>query len=414
MNILMITPILGYYGGVERYTVDCLQEFTRLGNACSLVYGRKSTKPIEQGIVELLHGTYQIGSLPKFKSPEDALEVERLNTILEGERPDVIFMTGVRNYALLSRLRDYGGLVPMSHDNLLVCMRAGNTTYFRKHICTHNVGFRCLLHGCFVGKSPYDADRRLIYNSLHEHEMLLSIYKSIGIHIVASNYAKQRRIQHGFRQEQVTVVGCFTNIQPLPAVSLDGQPPVISFMGQVHRYKGVDYLLRALAHVSTPFRCSIIGDGDYLPYCKKLARNLRLSDVVDFMGWMSTQEIAAHLRAVSVVIVPSIWPEAFGIVGIEAMMCSKPVIAFDTGGISDWLKDGKNGYLVPVKNTALLAEKIDALLRDPQTAAKMGAEGHRFVTSNFSKQQHFERLLSVFEKAAAGKGRNKHTFKIVD
>jgi glycosyltransferase involved in cell wall biosynthesis len=131
------------------------------------------------------------------------------------------------------------------------------------------------------------------------------------------------------------------------------------------------------------------------------------------MGWMSTQEIAAHLRAVSVAIVPSIWPEAFGIVGIEAMMCSKPVIAFDTGGISDWLKDGKNGYLVPVKNTALLAEKIDALLRDPQTAAKMGAEGRRFVTSNFSKQQHFERLLSVFEKAAACR-RNKHTFKIVD
>ncbi len=314
-------------------------------------------------------------------------------------------MSGVRNYALLSRLRNYGGLVPMSHINLLACMRESNISYFRRTICTHNLGCRCLLHGCFVRKSHNNAGRPLIYNSLRKQHKLLSIYKSIGIHVVASNYMKQRLIQHGFQPEQVTVVGYFTNLQPLPAVSLNGQLPIISFVGRMDRYKGIDYLLRALTRVSTPFRCSVIGDGYYLPYCKKLARTLGLSDVVDFVGWLSTQEIAAHLRAVSVSIVPSIWPEPFGIVGIEAMMCSKPVVAFDVGGISDWLKDGKNGYLVPVKNTILLAEKIEALLRDPQTAANMGAEGYRLVTSTFSKNQHFERLLSVFRKAAATRAR---------
>jgi len=413
MNILLITPIWGYEGGTEQYIVDCLQEFTRMGHACSLVYGRKSTKPVEQGIAELLHGAYQISTLSQFESAEDALEVGRLNTILEGERPDVIFMSRVRNYALLSRLRDYGGLVPMSHDNWLVCMRMCNTTYFRRTICTHNMGCRCLLHGCFVRTNHDNAGSGLIYNSLPKHRMLLSLYKSIGVHVVASNYVKQRMIQHGFQSEQVTVVGCFTNLKPPPAVALNGQRPIISFMGRIDRYKGVDYLMRALAHVSTPFRCSVIGDGDYLPYCKKLAHKLGMSDVVDFVGWLSRQEIAAHLRAVSMVIVPSILPEAFGIVGIEAMMYSKPVVAFDAGGISDWLKDGKNGYLVPVKNTTLLAEKIEALLRDPQTAANMGVEGYRLVTCNFSKKQHFERLLTIFGKVVAGKGCNKHAFKIV-
>jgi glycosyltransferase involved in cell wall biosynthesis len=139
-----------------------------------------------------------------------------------------------------------------------------------------------------------------------------------------------------------------------------------------------------------------------------------VSDVVDFVGWLSREEIAAHLRAVSMVIVPSIWPEAFGIVGIEAMMCSKPVVAFDAGGISDWLKDDKNGYLVPVKNTMLLAEKIEVLLRDPQTAANMGAEGYRLVTSAFSKEQHFERLFSVLGRAAVARTRTQQTFKILN
>jgi glycosyltransferase involved in cell wall biosynthesis len=414
MNILLMTYRLGYWGGAEQYIVDCLQEFTRLGHACSLVYAVKSTKPLEQEIAELLHGAYQITTLLQFESAKDAIEVERLNVILERERPEVIFMCEVRNYALLSRLRDYGGLVPMSHSSSLLCMRMSNITYFRRKICTHKVGFRCLMHGCFVRKNPNNAGSPLVYNSLRKHRALLGIYRSIGIHVVASNYMKQRLVQHGFQPEQVTVVGYFTHLQPLPAISLNGQRPIISFMGRVDRYKGVDYLMRALARLSTPFKCLVIGDGKYLPYCKKLAHKLGMSDVVDFAGWLPNQEITARLRAVSMVVVPSILPEPFGIVGIEAMKCSKPVVAFDVGGISDWLRDGKNGYLVPVKNTTLLAEKIDALLGDPQTAADMGAEGYRLVMSNFSKEQHFGRLLSVFEEAITRRTRNKYVFKIID
>jgi len=414
MNILLIAPVWGYHGGAEQYLVDCLQELTRMGHACSIVYGRKSTKPVQSSIADLLHGAYQISTLPNFESAADDLEVHRLNTILEGERPDVIFMSKVSNYALLSRLRDYGGLVPMSHDNWLVCMRVSNITYFSRTICTHTLGYRCLLHGCFLRKSHSDAGSGLIYNSLHKHRKLLSIYKGIGIHLVPSNYIKQRLIQHGFPSEEVTVVGYYTNINPLQAIPLKEEQPVIMFMGRIDRYKGVDFLIRALAQVSTPFRCLVIGDGDYVPYCKQLALRLGMSNVVSFVGWAPREEVAAHFRAASVVVVPSILPDALPIVGIEAMMCSKPIVAFNVGGISDWLKDGINGYLVPVKHTALLAEKIEALLRDPQTAADMGVEGHRLVTSNFSKELHFKRLMSVFEKAAAGRGCNKHTFEILD
>ncbi len=413
MKILLIAPLLGYWGGAEQYMVDCLQEFTSLGHLCSLVYGSKSPKPFKQGVAELLHGTYQIAALSEFESAEDGLAVEQLNAILERETPDVIFMSGVRNFALLSCLKGYGGLVPMSHNYGLVCMRLANVTYFRKKTCSHNLGCRCLLHGCFVRKETYGANK-LIYNSLSNHLSLLEIYKSIGNHIVASEYVRKKLIQNGFQPEQVTVANYFTDLEAPPAIPLNGDRPTVLFIGRIDRYKGVDYLLRALAGVSAPFRCSVIGDGPHLSHCKKLARKLGVSGVVDFMGWLSREEIAAHLRSVSMVIVPSIWPEAFGIVGIEAMKCSKPVVAFDAGGISDWLKDGKNGYLVPVKNAKLLAEKIEALLRDPQTAATMGAEGLRLVTTTFSKEQHFNRLFTVLESAAAAKRRSQQTFKILN
>jgi glycosyltransferase involved in cell wall biosynthesis len=401
MNILLITPVWGHLGGIERYVADCVEEFTLKGHVCSVVYGRKSDQAVESGIASILHGAYHVGTLSMFESPEDASGVEQIDAILKAEQPDVIFMTGVRNYALLARLKAYGRLVPMSHDCSLVCMRMTNTTYVCRKICTHKLGPRCLLHGCGVRKNPDNTGDRFIFNSLRQHQMLLDIYRGMDVHVVASNYMKQRLIEHGFQPDRLKVIGCFTNVKPQAPSLPGGQLPIISFVGRMNRYKGADYLLRALVNVTSPFRCSVIGDGEYLPYCRDLAHKLGLSNVVEFLGRRSTEEITQHLRGVSVAVVPSVFPEPFGIVGLEAMMCAKPVVAFNVGGIPDWLKDGKTGYLVPVKDTKALGEAIDSLLIDPHKAARMGIEGRRLVTSSFDKEQILSRLLSLFREKAA-------------
>ena len=325
--------------------------------------------------------------------------------------PDIIFMSEVKNFALLSRLRDYGGLVPMSHANTLVCMRTRQHDD-RSKINMHSQCGLSLFASwmpCTDNPSP---GRGVSLNSVRKQHRLLSVYKSIGIHVVPSNYSKQRLIQHGFQSDQVTVVGHFTNMRPMPAVPRDGQPPIVSFTGHMHRYKGADYLLRALKRVSGPFRCSIIGDG----FTCLTANNWLVNS--DWPMWWTSgdgyqRKISRHIW----LLLPCRLCLPFGlrrlIVGLEAMMCSKPVVAFDVGGISDWLKDGRTGYLVPVKDTALLGQKIEALLTDLQTAATMGAEGRRLVMSTFTKGQHFERLLTVFEKAAALRPCKRQAFTIV-
>jgi glycosyltransferase involved in cell wall biosynthesis len=329
---------------------------------------------------------------------KDTRGADQLAGALRDEAPDVIFMTDVRNLRLLTVLKNYGGLVPMSHDNWLTCMRVSTTTYFRRTICTHTCGYRCLPHGCFLQKNP--VGKGFKYNSLFQHRTLLGSYKDINIHLVISNYMKGRLVQHGFASNQVEVVGYFTDIQPHTTTSVNGSAPTVTFVGRIDRLKGVDYLMRALARLSTPFRCSVIGDGEYLPYCRELSHKLGIADYIDFTGWLSRERLAEHLTRSSMVVVPSIWPEPFGLVGLEAMTRAKPVVAFDVGGISDWLKDSINGYLVPVKNVGLLAERIEMLLRDRQKAVSMGAEGFRIARTRFSKERHFEHLLSVFEAAA--------------
>jgi glycosyltransferase involved in cell wall biosynthesis len=86
-------------------------------------------------------------------------------------------------------------------------------------------------------------------------------------------------------------------------------------------------------------------------------------------------------------------------VGIEAMAYQKPVVAFDVGGISEWLKDRKTGYLVQSGDIRDLAEKIDLILRNPTLAEAMGHQARIVAENIFAEHYHYESLLTLFQKA---------------
>jgi glycosyltransferase involved in cell wall biosynthesis len=97
-------------------------------------------------------------------------------------------------------------------------------------------------------------------------------------------------------------------------------------------------------------------------------------------------------------VVPSVWDEPFGIVGLEAMYCQKPVIAFKVGGIPDWLKDEINGFLVNRKDVRALADKISYLFHHREITRQMGKAGRKIYQDQFEKVNHLSHLLDVFEK----------------
>jgi glycosyltransferase involved in cell wall biosynthesis len=408
MKILLAVPFWGCVGGKERYIIDCITEFARLGHLCSIIYGEEL--PIDHNTPLPNVMRYHMPTYSAFRSNLDASMVKYLSTILETEKPHVIFLTDLKNFALLSLLQQYGHLVPMSHDNFLVCLRTSNVTYITRKSCTHRMGYRCLLHGCFLRKAKSGCG--LTYNNLVTHKALLAIYRRIGVHLTPGNYTKNRLVQNGFRPEDVQVVGYFTDVRPLSPVPPPYNVPTVLFVGRIDRYKGLDYMLHALALVSQPFRCMIIGDGEYLGFCRRLALTSGINRRIEFLGWLPREDIVYHLCRASLVVVPSLGPESLGLVGIEAMMCSRPVVAFDSGAIRDWLKDGSNGYLVPVKEVHLLAKRINDLLENPQRAAIMGEEGRRFVSRTFSKEKHIKRLISIFEEASRRDQCNENRNKV--
>ena len=161
-------------------------------------------------------------------------------------------------------------------------------------------------------------------------------------------------------------------------------------------------MIEALALVDAPFECVILGDGGHRAHCEALSKRLGLGGRVQFKGFVPHDEIKGYYRECSVVAVSSLWPEPFGMVGIEAMRYALPVVAFDAGGIREWLEDGETGHLVPWGDRAAYAQRVRQLLRDKEQARRMGEAGLRRVTERFSFEGYVRGLESSLQRLANG------------
>jgi type III pantothenate kinase len=172
------------------------------------------------------------------------------------------------------------------------------------------------------------------------------------------------------------------------------------FAGRIVRTKGVEVLIRAAREVDAEF--AVCGDGRELDAMRALAAELGVQERVQFTGWLDAGELAEQLGGASIVVVPSLWPEPFGLVGIEALAAARPAVASATGGIPDWLEDGVSGLCVPPGDPALLAQALNELLDDPERRRKMGLAGKRAVAERFSAETHLDALLAGYRRARAG------------
>jgi glycosyltransferase involved in cell wall biosynthesis len=183
------------------------------------------------------------------------------------------------------------------------------------------------------------------------------------------------------------------------------------FLGRMTPLKGGEMLLDALPKVSAalnkPLRVTFAGDGKqraaWLERADRMQARYRELQF-NFPGWVSGPELEATVRDSDLLVVPSIWPEPFGLVGPEAGLKMVPAAAFAVGGIGDWLTDGVNGFLAPGNPPTAngLAEAIIKCLRDPRTYARLRA-GAFELAQRFSMQNHLAALGEIFSTVTSYK-----------
>lgn len=406
MRILIIAKTWGSEGGIEQYLIGIVGALSQFGHEVILMCARKSDR-IAEG-PNSVSTLYEITSLDEFPNRDNFGTVEDVLGIVEKENIDIIYIHELKNYSVLSALVACRPTVARFHGCIATCIRYGaKTFYLSRKICTHKLGIWCYVHGCFLGRHV-GANIWNKFISIFHAKRRLAAYRKVQKALVASNYMKNEFLRHGFDNQKVVVLPYPTDIPEIDTETLNYSNNTILFVGRIDRYKGVDVLLKSLPLIKHDFEAVIIGEGDYVGKCKLISKKLGLQDKVKFVGWVPNEELRNYYLKSTLMVVPSIWTEAFGIVGIEAMSYARPVVAFDVGGISDWLKDGETGYLVRRMDYDGLANKMTLLLKDKVLARNLGMNGYKRCAEEFDRRKYMERLLLIFQSVIDEYSREGH------
>ncbi|WP_276272928.1 glycosyltransferase [Haloarcula litorea] len=189
-----------------------------------------------------------------------------------------------------------------------------------------------------------------------------------------------------------------TNLQPRT------DHPVVLTVGRLNYYKGIEYFVRAAAEVDAEATFLVVGDGPRRDALESLARSLGVDDCVTFTGWVDDKTLATCYSAADIFVFPSVErSEAFGIVQLEAMARSLPIVntALPTG--VPWVSEhGETGLTVPPRDESALADAIERLLSDDDLRAAFGAQARERVSETFTESQMVEETLTVYRTLTIG------------
>ncbi len=302
---------------------------------------------------------------PPVPDPETMLA---LRTIIEKEKPQIVH---AHNWLVRSflPLKAWSGvrLVVTLHDYNLVC--AKDTLIYRNASCTGPNMTKCLgcaaqHYGVMKGTSTVLTNWLMSLVERGTVDMFVAVSQAtvLGNGLVDSGLPL--RVIPNFLADSVdaSLEDTIPYVTQLPAEGY------LLFVGALGYTKGVDVLLRAYAGLTRVPPLVLIGyrTPDWPLLALELPHN-----VIVLHDWPNYAIMEAWKRC-SIGLVPSIMPETFGIVVLEAMKMAKPVIASHTGALSDIVLNGETGLLVAPGNAQELQEAIQRLLAEPALRQRMG------------------------------------------
>jgi glycosyltransferase involved in cell wall biosynthesis len=177
--------------------------------------------------------------------------------------------------------------------------------------------------------------------------------------------------------------------------------PVFAYLGRLKKYKGVHLAIRAFAAMDSPSAVlEIAGAGDYRGELESLARSLDLGGRVRFLGRISEAEKLALLRRAWALVFASP-KEGWGITNLEAAACATPVVASNSPGIRESVRDGHTGFLVPHGDVVAMGAAMRRIADTPGLVAEMGLEARAF-SETFTWERAAQETEQHLVRVAAG------------
>ncbi|MGQ9880695.1 MAG: glycosyltransferase [Armatimonadota bacterium] len=188
-----------------------------------------------------------------------------------------------------------------------------------------------------------------------------------------------------------------------PTPKVPNPIPVVGMHGMLLRWKGQDVFLRALRLLrdrGAGFRAQIAGtapfdEGDFPGELRRLCRDLRLDDIVHWVGFVS--DPYRFLAGLDVSVHASVEPEPLGRVVAEAMLAGVPVIGTDGGGVPEMIIPGETGRLVPMGDAQAMADAIHDALTNMEQSLQMAERARQRAMEMFDPVEHAREVVGVYE-----------------
>jgi glycosyltransferase involved in cell wall biosynthesis len=330
---------------------------------------------------------------------------------LQGFAPTLVHVHGAFSVFSAGSLRRAAAAAPLVgtlHDTRAFCFHMTRRFVPTGEPCERRCGAGCLASGCVRPRDMVDSVRQA--RRWWVDRANLQHWATLDRIVVPSAYLGQLAVQHGLPAERLRIVPHGTRMTDgdggEPAGAAAHRPPVIAFLGSLVDYKGVRELVQALALLGDrPWQAVLAGDGPLAAELPHLLAAAGLSDRVRLPGWLADRAaVDGLLQGARLLVLPSVVPESFGLVGIEALAVGTPVVSFGLGGVQEWLHDGEEGLVARPLDVVDLARQIGRLLDDAPLAAQLGCCGRQRVRERFEAEQAFERLLAVYQELLEGPG----------
>jgi glycosyltransferase involved in cell wall biosynthesis len=382
-RVTVLCEVVGRYGGTERYWETVLPQLARRHDVRLLA--RVVEEPDRFGVRAQRIDWSDEDAAPSVEG------AERVRDAVEG--CDAVVTSNVFDERVLAAVREAAPRwIARVHDYRPFCPNGNKVFPQFPSVCTTSMGTACavnaVLRGCVRGPRVESMQRITQRMRVRDRLMLADEV------LVSSRYVRATCIGNGLPSERIRITP-----PPLPdeAYSHWFNPAsgnAVLFSGRLNDHKGLCSLIRALGRIPKtqrpPLTVAGVGDSREEANARDLAR--RYGVAVSWRGWLAQAELRAAIDEANVVAVPSLWPEPFGLTGIEAQARGRPVVAYDVGGVADWITGA--GIAVPRGDEAALARAIERLTADRACWQEYSRAG-REQAERFRLQAHIKMLDGI-------------------
>lgn len=389
MRLAIVTQSGARIGGVEAYLEALLPA---LASHHQVAFCTASDNATARGAIAVPAGV-------------QTLSVARSVDDLRAWAPDLVFSHGIDDAALEAVILGGTPSVAVEHTYHGTCISSSKTmTWPSVAGCDRPFGPACL--GLYFPRRCGGANPLTMVRLYNTQSIRLRTLRNVAAVVTLSRHMADEMMRNGVRSNRVHVVPPFVHALP-PSVPATGAPSTLLYLGRLERLKGVDRLLSALPLVTKelgrPVRLIVAGDGAERFALEHKAAAIRDVDPrvsIEFAGWQDETGRAYLFTEADALVVPSLWPEPFGLVGLEAAAAGVPAVGFATGGIPEWLKDGQNGCLAESREAVseALASAIVRCIGDKDDLLRLSAGAAR-LAAEWTLEKHVAGLESVFEQA---------------